>query len=57
MKIHKEGRRILFVTLLVLLALNLLVFQLNKGADLVNRLFAGATVIIFLLILQFFRTP
>ena len=57
MKIHKEGRRILFVTLLVLLALNLLVFNFNKGADLVNRLFAGATVIVFLLILQFFRSP
>ena len=57
MKIHKEGRRILFVTLLILLALNLLMFQFNRGQDLVNRLFAGATVIVFLLILQFFRSP
>ncbi len=32
-------------------------FNFNKGADLVNRLFAGATVIVFLLILQFFRSP
>jgi phosphatidylserine decarboxylase len=57
MKIHKEGRRILFVTLLILLALNLLMFYFNRGNALVNRLFAGATVIIFLLILQFFRSP
>lgn len=57
MKIHKEGRRILFVALLGLLALNWLVFQFNKAGKVVNPLFAGATVIIFLLILQFFRSP
>jgi len=57
MKIHKEGRRILFVTLLVLIALNLVLYYWNKGNDLVNYLVTGATVIIFLLILQFFRSP
>jgi len=57
MKIHKEGRRILFVTLLVLIALNLALYYWNKGNDVVNYLITGATVIIFLLILQFFRSP
>ncbi|MDO7874855.1 phosphatidylserine decarboxylase family protein [Hymenobacter sp. ASUV-10] len=57
MKIHKEGRRILFVTLLVLIALNLALYYWNKGNDIVNYLITGATVIIFLLILQFFRSP
>ncbi len=57
MKIHKEGRRILFVTLLVLLVGNLLLLQFNKGATLVNGLVAGASAIVFLLILQFFRSP
>jgi phosphatidylserine decarboxylase len=57
MKIHKEGRRILFITLLLLLVLNLLLHQFNRGAVLVNRLVIGASVIVFLLILQFFRSP
>lgn len=57
MKIHKEGRRILFVTLLLLIALNLVLYYWNKGNDVVNYLVTGATVIIFLLILQFFRSP
>jgi phosphatidylserine decarboxylase len=57
MKIHKEGRRILFFTLLALLALNLLLFQFNASAVAFNRIFAGASVIAFLLLLQFFRSP
>jgi phosphatidylserine decarboxylase len=57
MKIHKEGRRILFFTLLALLALNLLLFQLNRSAELFNRIFAGASVVAFLILLQFFRSP
>ena len=57
MKIHKEGRRILFVTLLLLLVGNLALYQFNRGHDLVNRLVTGASLIVFLLILQFFRSP
>jgi phosphatidylserine decarboxylase len=57
MKIHKEGRRILFVTLLLLIALNLVLYYWNKGNDVVNYLVTGASVIVFLLILQFFRSP
>ncbi|MCB2379978.1 phosphatidylserine decarboxylase family protein [Hymenobacter sp. BT635] len=57
MKIHKEGRRILFFTLLALLAINLLLFQFNADAVTFNRIFVGASVIAFLLLLQFFRSP
>lgn len=57
MKIHKEGRRILFFTLLVLLVVNMLMFQYNAANRLVNQFIAGASVIVFLLLLQFFRSP
>lgn len=57
MKIHKEGRRILFFTLLILLVLNILLFQFNASHRVFNQIFAGACVIVFLLILQFFRSP
>ncbi|SHJ34709.1 phosphatidylserine decarboxylase [Hymenobacter daecheongensis DSM 21074] len=57
MKIHKEGRRILFFTLLVLLAVNLLLFQLNAENGTFNRIFVGASLVAFLILLQFFRSP
>ncbi|RSK50748.1 phosphatidylserine decarboxylase family protein [Hymenobacter rigui] len=57
MKIHKEGRRILFFTLLALLAANLLLFRYNAENDGVNKVFAGISVIVFLTLLQFFRSP
>ena len=57
MKIHKEGRRILFFTLLVVLVLNILLFQFNAANRVFNQIFAGASVIAFLLLLQFFRSP
>ncbi len=57
MKIHKEGRRILFFTLLVLLVLNIVLFQFNAANRVFNQIFAGASVIAFLLLLQFFRSP
>ncbi|QHL88314.1 phosphatidylserine decarboxylase family protein [Nibribacter ruber] len=56
MKIHKEGRKILFFTLLGLLIANLVLYYFNSNL-LVNRIFTGASVIVFLLILQFFRSP
>lgn len=57
MKIHKEGRRILFFTLLALLAVNLLLFRYNAENDGFNKVFAGISVIMFLILLQFFRSP
>ena len=57
MKIHKEGRRILFFTLLALLAANLLLFRYNAENSGFNKVFAGVSVIVFLTLLQFFRSP
>ncbi|MBT9392098.1 phosphatidylserine decarboxylase family protein [Hymenobacter sp. NST-14] len=57
MKIHKEGRRILFFTLLALLAVNLLLFRYNAENSGFNQVFAAISVIMFLILLQFFRSP
>jgi phosphatidylserine decarboxylase len=57
MKIHKEGRRILFFTLLTLLVINLLLYNYNAANMTFNRIFSGISVVVFLLILQFFRSP
>ncbi|MDX5348286.1 MAG: phosphatidylserine decarboxylase family protein [Hymenobacteraceae bacterium] len=57
MKIHKEGRKILFFTFIVLLAINLLLYYFNAGSPTFNRIFSGISLIVFLLILQFFRSP
>ncbi|WP_187262846.1 phosphatidylserine decarboxylase family protein [Pontibacter beigongshangensis] len=57
MKIHKEGRRILFFTLLTLLVINLLLYNYNAANMTFNRIFSGVSVVVFLLILQFFRSP
>ncbi|MBD1398992.1 phosphatidylserine decarboxylase family protein [Pontibacter sp. JH31] len=57
MKIHKEGRRILFFTLLILLVLNLLLYNFNADNNTFNRIFSGVSAVLFLLILQFFRSP
>jgi len=57
MKIHKEGRRILFFTLLGLIVVNLLLFRLNARHVTFNQIFAGISVIVFLTLLQFFRSP
>ncbi len=56
MKIHKEGRRILFFT-----ALGLLVLNAALGYWLTNRnvvtVFVVVSVLVFLILLQFFRSP
>lgn len=57
MKIHKEGRRILFITLLVLVVLNLLLYYFNAENGTFNRIFSAVSAVLFLLILQFFRSP
>lgn len=57
MKIHKEGRRILFFTMLALLAVNLLLYKFNEQGVGFNRVFSAVSVIVFLALLQFFRSP
>lgn len=57
MKIHKEGRKILFFTFLGLLAVNSILFQYNAAHVTFNKIFLAISVIAFLLLLQFFRSP
>jgi phosphatidylserine decarboxylase len=57
MKIHKEGRKILLYTILVLLVLNLALYQFNPENVTFNRFFSIISVVLFLLLLQFFRSP
>ena len=57
MKIHKEGRRILLFTLLGLIVVNLLLHYLNAPHITFNKIFSAISAIVFLLLLQFFRSP
>ncbi|QNF35397.1 phosphatidylserine decarboxylase family protein [Adhaeribacter swui] len=57
MKIHKEGRKILLFTFLGLLIVNLLLFRFNAPYETFNKIFLVISVIAFLLLLQFFRSP
>lgn len=57
MTIHKEGRTLLIILLIVFIAINLLVRYYFPMANTVHVLTLLATGIFFLLILQFFRSP
>ena len=57
MTIHKEGRRILFLLFIGLLAINMVITWLFPTYILLQNLFIGGSVIFFLIILQFFRNP
>jgi phosphatidylserine decarboxylase len=57
MTIHREGFTILFVSLLVLFGINYLVIYLAPDATILQNVVIGASVIFYLVILQFFRNP
>ncbi|HPM31627.1 MAG TPA: phosphatidylserine decarboxylase family protein [Chryseolinea sp.] len=57
MTIHREGRTLLFVLLIVLFALNWAVQHFLPGNTIVQNVVIGASVIFYLIILQFFRIP
>ncbi|QDH78857.1 phosphatidylserine decarboxylase family protein [Echinicola soli] len=57
MTIHKEGRKLLFWMLVVLAGVNFATHQLMPGQDTVLNLILLASIIIYLLVLQFFRNP
>lgn len=57
MTIHREGHTILFILLLVLFALNWVVFAYYPQSPLVQNSAILVSVIFYLLILQFFRNP
>ena len=57
MTIHKEGRSLLIILLVVLVALNVIVGGIFQAPEAIRILMAGASGIIYLLVLQFFRSP
>jgi len=57
MTIHREGYTILFVLLIVLFGLNWAVANYFPEETVAQQLILGASVIFYLLILQFFRNP
>lgn len=57
MTIHKEGRVLLTILMIVLVAINIAVYLGTGGEGLTLTISAIASVIVFMLILQFFRSP
>jgi phosphatidylserine decarboxylase len=57
MTIHREGHTVLFVLLIVLFGLNWAVFYYFPESELARNSAILASVIFYLLILQFFRNP
>ncbi len=57
MTIHKEGRTLLFVLLLVLFGLNWLITYLMPEHMLLQQVSVGVSLFLYVLVLQFFRNP
>lgn len=56
MRIHKEGRKLLFYLLLILFILNIGLTYL-VSSNLILNIFLLASIVFYLLVLQFFRNP
>lgn len=54
--IHREGYKILIITLLVLVVVNLLIYRID-GFQWLKGLVTATSVVVFVLFLQFFRNP
>lgn len=57
MTIHREGRTLLFVSLLVLFAINWAVGHYFPEASALQNIVIGVSLFFYLIILQFFRLP
>ena len=57
MTIHREGRTLLFVLLLAFFALNWAIYYFFPEASILQNIIIGASVVFYLIILQFFRIP
>jgi phosphatidylserine decarboxylase len=57
MKLHKEGHTILFILLLLLAAGNFAVIYFFPRNEEIKYIVIGTSVMLFLLVLQFFRSP
>ena len=57
MTIHREGRLLLFVLLIVLFGLNWSVAYYFPGQPVLQNIIIGVSLLFYLIILQFFRNP
>ncbi len=57
MTIHKEGRTLLFVLLVLFFALNWWIASTWPDARLLQNICMGTSVVFYLIVLQFFRSP
>jgi phosphatidylserine decarboxylase len=57
MTIHREGRTLLFVLLIIFFCLNWAIFYIYPDSAMVQNSVILASVLFYLLILQFFRNP
>lgn len=57
MTIHKEGRKLLIALFVLLVAINLLLIDILTVPGYVRQIVGLASVIVYLLVLQFFRSP
>lgn len=57
MTIHKEGRKLLFILLLLLIIINVLIIYYFPLQPVVHYVAIGLSVVFYLVILQFFRSP
>lgn len=57
MTIHREGYTLLFVSLVVLFGINYLVAYLAPDSLILQNVVIGISVVLYLVILQFFRNP
>lgn len=55
--IHKEGKASILITLLVLFGMNALVFWLAPGLNWLHDLILFASLVMLIIVLQFFRNP
>ncbi|NJM25250.1 MAG: phosphatidylserine decarboxylase family protein [Bacteroidia bacterium] len=57
MTLHREGRTILFIMLIVLVLINWGITRLLPGNEVVLNTGIGISIILYLLVVQFFRNP
>ncbi|NQW42723.1 MAG: phosphatidylserine decarboxylase family protein [Bacteroidetes bacterium] len=57
MLMHREGYKIIIVTLLILAGLNIAVMSFLGDIHIVSRIVLAISLVFFILILQFFRNP
>lgn len=57
MKFHREGYKLIFLAAIILLAINLPVYFLVEGFLLTKYILLALSLLVFILVLQFFRVP